>query len=291
MIFQKTASPSRRYFSKQIGFNLVELVIVIVIAGVLAVVIAPIVMKPFTAYDDTSRRVALVDAAESALRQLARDVRDAIPNTLRTNGTALEIMPIQGGGRYRYSDVASDNTALTPGATDSQFQMLGNMTSMPAGARVVVYNTGATLFYAAATTGGGGIITPTSTTVSLTDNGNDDIISLSSGFLFDLLGSGSPQKRFFIATSPVTYHCDLAAGNIRRYENYATAVAQPANRGAAPLNAATSNGILVNNVTACNFIYTPGTNSRASLLTMSIALSIAGETINLMHQVHVRNAP
>lgn len=275
----------------QSGFNLVELVIVIVITGILAVVIAPIVMKPFMAYNDTSRRVALVDAAEAAMRQIASDVRGAIPNTLRTNGTVLEIMPIQGGGRYRYGDIASDVTTLTPGAIDSEFQMLGNMSSMPAGARVVVYNTAATLFYAAATTGLGGIITPTSSTVSLTDNGNEDIISLSSGFQFDLLTTGSPQKRFFLATSPVTYHCDLAAGDIRRYENYATAVAQPTSRSAAPLSVATSNAILVNNVTACRFIYTQGTNSRAALLTMTISLTIEGESINLLHQVHVRNVP
>lgn len=277
--------------AKHQGFNLIELVIVIVIAGILAVVIAPVVMRPFQAYDDTSRRVVLVDAAESAMRQISSDVRDAIPNTLRTNGSVLEIMPMQGGGRYRYSDVASDNTALSPGATDSQFQMLGNLSAMPTGARLVVYNTGATLFYAAATSGGSGIITPTSTTVSLTDNGNEDSISLSSGFRFDLLGTGSPQKRFFIATSPVTYHCDLASGDIRRYETYSTAIAQPVNRGAAPLSAASSNAILVSNVSGCNFNYIQGTNSRAGLLTMNITLEIDGESITVLHQVHVRNAP
>lgn len=273
------------------AFNLIELVIVIVVAGILSVVIAPIVMKPFLAYNDTSRRVALVDAAESAMRLIARDVKDAIPNTIRTNGSVLELMPIQGGGRYRYSDTASDNTALTPGAMDSQFRMLGNMTVLPSNARIVVYNTGASGFYAAATTGGLGIITPTSTTVSLTDSGNEDTISLSSGFRFDLSGSGSPQKRFFVAQSPVTYHCDIASGNIRRYEFYSTAVAQPANRAASPLSGATSNAILVENLTACNFSYTQGTNTRAALLSMTLTLTIEGEFINLLHQVHVRNAP
>jgi len=217
----------------QSGFNLVELVIVIVVAGILATVVAPIVMKPFLAYEDTSRRVALVDAAEAAMKKIAMDVRDAIPNTLRTNGAVLEIMPIRGGGRYRYSDIASDDTALTPGAVDDQFQMFGNISSIPSGARLVVYNTGATTFYTAATSGGAGIITPASTTVSMTNNGNEDTISLSSGFRFDLYGTGSPQKRFFLATTPVTYHCDTSTGNIRRYGRYATAVTQPASRSAA----------------------------------------------------------
>jgi len=81
----------------QSGFNLVELVIVIVVAGIMATVVAPIVMRPFLAYDDTSRRVVLVDAAEAAMRKIAYDVNHAIPNTLRVSGSALELMPIRGG--------------------------------------------------------------------------------------------------------------------------------------------------------------------------------------------------
>jgi len=280
------------FFSKrQSGFNLVELVIVIVVAGIMATVVAPIVMRPFLAYDDTSRRVVLVDAAEAAMRKIAYDVNHAIPNTLRVSGSALELMPIRGGGRYRYSDVNTDNTALTPSAEDSQFQMLGNLSSMPTDARVVVYNTAANLFYAAATTGGAGIITPTTTTVSLTDNGSEDIISLDSPFTFDLYGTGSPQKRFFLATYPVTYHCDSSSGNIRRYEGYSTTVNQPTSRSSTPLSGATSNAILVTNVSGCSFSYSAGTSTRAALLTMTLALTIDGETINLMHQIHKWNAP
>lgn len=280
---------------KHLGFTLVELIIVIVITGIIAVVIAPIVMKPFIAYDDSSRRVALVDAAEAAMRQITRDVREAVPNTIRISGSVLEFVPIHGGGRYRYGELTgvalADDTTLTPGAVDSKFETLGNLSSVPSGARMVVYNTGAPSFYAAATSGGAGIITPTSTTLSLTDNGNEDIVTLSSGFKFDLSGSGSPQKRFFLATSPVTYHCDSTVGNILRYENYAMAVSQPTSRGASPLSGATNQGILVNNVSDCSFTYTQGTSSRAALLTMDISLTIDGETIKVLRQVHVRNAP
>jgi len=273
------------------GFNLVELVIVIVVAGILSTVVAPIVMKPFLAYDDTSRRVALVDAAEAAMRKIAGDIRDAIPNTVRSNGTAIELMPIRGGGRYRYSDLAADNTALTPGVADNQFQMLGNLSTMPSSARVVIYSTSSTLFYSAATSGGAGIITPTSTIVSLTDNGNEDTISLSSAFRFDLNGNGSPQKRFFLATTPVTYHCDTTSGDIRLFEGYSTTVSQPASRTGAPLNTATTNAMLASNVSSCNFSYSPGTSTRAALLTIALGLTIDGETINLMHQLHIWNAP
>jgi MSHA biogenesis protein MshO len=281
-----------RPIATQLGFNLIELVIVIVVSGVLAVVVAPIVMKPFQAYDDTSRRVALVDAAESAMRQIARDVRDAIPNTVRTNGKVLELMPIQGGGRYRSNEIVlGDNSSLTPSALDNQFLMLGNASTLPSGARIVVYNTGSSQFYSAATSGGLGIITPTSTTISVTDTGNEDTFDLSSAFQFDLTGNGSPGKRFYIATSPVTYHCDETLGTILRFEGYSTAVAQPVNRNASPLTGATDTGLLVDNVSVCNFSYSAGSNTRAGLLIMSISLTIDGESINLLHQVHTGNAP
>ncbi|MCP3673178.1 MAG: prepilin-type N-terminal cleavage/methylation domain-containing protein [Gammaproteobacteria bacterium] len=288
---------SKSSFMKKLqsGFNLVELVIVIVVAGILATVVAPIVMRPFLAYDDTSRRVVLVDAAEAAMRKIAYDVNHAIPNTLRVSGTFLELMPIRGGGRYRYSDDITDDTALTPSAPDSQFQMLGDLPSMPTGARVVVYNTAANLFYPAATNGGAGIITPTTTTVSLTDNvtvnGDEDIISLDNPFIFDLYGTGSPQKRFFLATSPVTYHCDTALRDIRRYEGYSTTVGQPISRSTTPLSNATSSAILVRNVSSCSFSYSAGTSTRAALLTINMGLTINGETINLLHQIHAWNAP
>ncbi len=279
----------------QHGFTLIELIMVIVITGILAAVIAPIVMKPFLAYDNASRRVALVDAAEAAMRKITRDVREAVPNTLRTNGSVIEFMPIQGGGRYRYGEltgvVSADDKTLTPGVVDTKFETLGSLNSMPSAARMIVYNTGATSFYAAATSGGAGIITPTSTTLSLTDNGNEDLITLSSGFQFDLSGNGSPQKRFFLATSPVTYHCDTSVGNIVRFENYSTAVSQPTSRASTPLSGASSSAILVSNVSNCSFIYTQGTSSRAALLTMDISLTIEGETIKVLHQVHIRNAP
>ncbi|MCP3663020.1 MAG: type II secretion system protein [Gammaproteobacteria bacterium] len=289
--------PSKSAFIRnpQSGFNLVELIIVIVVAGILGTVIAPIVMKPFLAYDDTSRRVVLVDAAEVALKKIAYDVNHSIPNTVRVSGTVLELMPIRGGGRYRYGDFtgipAIDNTELSPASTDSQFQMLGNLPTMPTDARVVVYNTAANLFYSAATTGGAGIITPTTTTVSLIDNANEDTISLSSPFKFDLYGTGSPYKRFFLATHPVTYHCDSTTGNIIRYEGYSTTVAQPTNRNATPLSDATSKAILVTNVSDCSFIYSAGKKKRAALLTMILALTIDTEAINLMHQFHIWNTP
>lgn len=274
------------------GFSLIEMVIVIVVLGLVAVAIGPILTRPFSAYEDLSRRTALVDAAQSALSQIANEVRDAIPNSLRTNGsTAVEMMPIRGGGRYRFDPVAANNSGLAPSAPDASFQILGNLDALPAAARLVVYNTGAGQLYAAATSGTGGIISPASTTISLTDNGNEDQLTLSAPYQFDISGTGSPAKRFYLANQPVSYVCDLASGQLRRYEGYAIALVQPTNPGAPPLSSAPAQAVVAEYVTACNFDYQPGSNSRTGLLIMTLSLSLEGESIQLLNQVHVGNAP
>lgn len=278
--------------SYQQGFNLVELVIVIVVLGIIVVAISPVLSNPFTAYDDLSRRTALVDAAQSALSQIADDVRDSIPNTLRSNGTnAIEFMPIQLGGRYRYDPVAATVSGLTPSAADASFQVLGNINALPAGGRLVVFNTGATQFYNAATTGTGGIISPATTSLTLTDNGSEDQINLSSAYQFDLSGNGSPARRYYIATTPVSYVCDLTNNQLLRFEGYNISLGQPTNLGAAPLSSAPSQAVVAEFVTACDFDYFPGTNSRSGLLVMALTLTLQGESINLLHQMHVSNAP
>jgi len=282
---------NRPMVSSQKGFSLIELVIVIVVLGIVVTAIAPILSKPFQAYDDTTKRVALVDAAESALNQMAADVRDAIPNTLRATASAIEFMPIRAGGRYRYHDDPSNTTGLTPSASDSSFETLGNLASIPTGARLVVYNTGATQFYTAATSGGLGIITPSSTTISVTDNGAEDQVSLSTGFQFDQSGNGSPGRRFYVATLPVSFVCDLANGRLLRFEGYTVNLTQPTNPLATPLSAASSFAVVAQHLTACNFDYDPGSNTRSGLLSLSLTLSLDNQIIELLHQVHVVNTP
>ena len=55
--------------------------------------------------------------------------------------------------------------------------------------------------------------------------------------------------------------------------------------------AAGSGALLVDSVAACQFSYTPGTNTRGGLVTLRLALQKQNERIVLLQQVHVDNAP
>ena len=68
---------------KQQGFTLIELIITIVLGGIVAAITSSILTQPINAYMDSSRRATLTAAADSALQRMQRDIRRALPNSIR----------------------------------------------------------------------------------------------------------------------------------------------------------------------------------------------------------------
>ena len=60
---------------------------------------------------------------------------------------------------------------------------------------------------------------------------------------------------------------------------------------AAPTNPTANTRLLMENVQACTFTYTPGSQQRAGLLRIDITVSIQGEQIQVIHNAHVYNTP
>lgn len=84
------------------GFTLVELIIVIVITGILAIVAAALIRGPVEGYFAQANRADLVDMAQQALNEMATDIRGALPNSVRVSGSnALELIHVVDGARYR----------------------------------------------------------------------------------------------------------------------------------------------------------------------------------------------
>ena len=84
---------------QQCGFTLIEMIVVIVITGIIAGIVAVFLRAPVQGYMDSARRAELTDIADTALRRMARDVRTAVPNSVRfSNCTApcVEFLADQG---------------------------------------------------------------------------------------------------------------------------------------------------------------------------------------------------
>jgi MSHA biogenesis protein MshO len=283
------------------GFTLVEVVVVIALAGIVAGFSAVLIRQPLLAYNDVAQRRELVVAAETALERLARDVRRALPNSLRVapGGRVLEYLDVSEGARYRAAPDAglthpAPSDVLEMGA-ETSFNVLGRLasltftydTALPAGTRLAVYPTSSSLWSDAAAGASPGVITPATTSVTPRNDGDEDQLTLSAPHQFSLL---SPRKRVFVVTGPITYACAPGAGTLTRYWSYAVSAVQPTDPTAAPLASALS-ARLADRVSGCSFDYQPGTPQRGGLLTITLSLASGAEQVQLLHQVHVENVP
>ena len=72
---------------RQRGFTLLELIISVVISSILLAFMGVFVSGPVETYFAQSRRAALVDSADAGWAQMDRDIRNALPNSLRACAT------------------------------------------------------------------------------------------------------------------------------------------------------------------------------------------------------------
>ncbi|MHB8471487.1 MAG: PulJ/GspJ family protein [Gammaproteobacteria bacterium] len=288
----------------QQGFSLVELIIVIVISGILATGLSSFIAQPIQGYTDLARRATLVNAADNALRRMARDVHSALPNSIRVSGAALEMINAVDGGRYRDDPPPGDpNKQLEFNQADTQFNLLGQFFAIArpfvyTNQRLVIYNVGVPGADAYQATGNPNVITASgisfsiASDASLPTSGAEDHITLNAGFKFSF---ASPTQRIYLIDTPISYLC--SGGNLFRYTGYALTPTQQTTD--ATLTAAGATRAQVSdqiNTNGCTFTYQPGTSQRAGLLTLALKLTQtlpdgSTENVQLLHQVHVDNTP
>lgn len=284
-------SPNR--YTLQRGFTLIEAIMVIVITGVLSAIVASFIARPVQGYLDSVRRAELTDQADAALRRMLRDVRLALPNSLRVTTSAgityIEFIMTSAGARYR--DVGDGSTAGTPlsfsSAAAFTFDVLGTMPVNPAIASndyVVVYNLGPGNSPADAYSGGNRALVSAVTGNTITLSANP--------FASQTPPLPSPSARFQVVpggVKAVTYACaTVAANNLSRYANYGFNTTQATSGLGTP-------ALLANGNATCTVDYTSNVMGRTGLLYVSLTLSSGTgsnqESVTLFQQIHVDNSP
>ncbi|HET7306357.1 MAG TPA: prepilin-type N-terminal cleavage/methylation domain-containing protein [Gammaproteobacteria bacterium] len=273
----------------QSGFTLIEIIIVIIVLGIIGAIGATFVNYTVEGYDAQTRRAALVDDTTLALSRMARDIRAALPNSVRvaSNGSriAIEMINVVAGERYRDGPGPNhngDNAILKFNKPDDQFNVLPGMTqSLPADTRLVIYNVGISGANAYDNTN---VITPASTTVATAADTDETQVTLSAPFQFTYR---SPDQRVYFVDGPISYVCDAAQHTLTRYSGYTLMATQPI----ANSDFGTTGALAAEDVSGCNFAYSPGTAQRAGVATVSLTLARQGESVQLLEQVHVINAP
>lgn len=278
------------------GFTLIELTITLAISSVVVAFVSLFISGPVGGFMDQTRRARLVDAADSALRRIGRDVRRALPNSVRTTSAggavALELLSTLDGGRYRAQPPGGADRILDLTVADSRFNVLGPLTQVAkpwssTAHHLAIYNVGvpgADAYELA------NVITPAGTQIDVTtDAGGEDRVTLAPPFRF---AYGSPTQRLYLVDGPVTYLCNPLAGTLMRYTGYSLAANQSARDSHGELLAAgAAASLMANQIDTCSFAYTPGTAERGGLVSLRFTVTSQGETVSLVSQVHVENAP
>ena len=295
--------PARR--SRSGGFTLVELIMVIVIGGVIAAALSTFMRPAIDGYLATRARADLADQADTAMRRILRDVRAAVPNSIRIpNSQCFELIPASTGGRSRGGpDTVNDSgPACAPGANcaapldaaqaTTAFDVLTPLSSTPAvGDWVVVGNQHPADVYV-------GVNRAAITTVATPNAafGRHRISVASTQFPL-----GYDAGRFSIvpnAQRAVFYVCSGAdgtldatgsgKGTLYRLMNYGFNAGYPS---ACPAVAGAA--VMATRLRSCSFVYDPnqGATQQNGFVWMELNLVRHGEAAHLTLGGHVSNAP
>ena len=247
------------------GFTLIELVVVIVLLGITAVTMSLLFTGSVSGYIDTSRRADSAASARVALDRMGRELREAMPLSIRVSNGCIQFLPILGGSIYTNFPV---NTTAIP-VLDFSWQAASPMYA-------AIYPVTTNELYSLQS------MRLISSIGAASSSARTITLSSTSTYLHQ-----SPAERVYILGNPVSY-C-LQSGAIYRYQSTVTAT-QPA-----PAALGTA-ALLIDNLDLAksSFNYSLGNWNANGLVGISLNISRtsssgAAEPLALDHAVWIRN--
>ena len=265
-MFLLAPSSQRKFLNTKtlaVGFTLVELIAVIVILSIVASIGTGFIVKSTDAYQRTQSRALLVNTSRQALERMTRQLRNALPYSVRVtnSGNCVEFMHIVAAGNY-FSPVPDQSNGS---AAKSNFTASPVVTDFGTPRHVTIGAMAPTEIYGAAAISRAGYA-----------SGN---VNLSAPKKWQ---RNSINKRFYLLDNPQAF-C-WVGNELRFYEGIGVALAN--------VNVAGAHSILAKNVTATTpFLLAGGSENRNVAINIKLNFSSAGETITYAQRILIRNVP
>ena len=260
------------------GYSLIELVIVMAILGVIGVGLLTIYTASIRQYIEATQRAELTGSARLAIERLSRELRNALPNSVRvsSDGNCVEFRPVQAGSTY----VDLPTTIASSTVTAAVFPVPAGSWSLSVMPLLTGDGSSSDIY------GPVPLATADIASISAPDVNNIVTITLTAAKLFPRT---SPGRRIFVTGAPISF-CITSGNQVRRYSSYGNSLIQPT-------TSTLSGGVLLAENTIAGdaaapvFRYTTGTLERNAVLSAQLELRAATESLRYAHEVLIRNVP
>ena len=243
------------------GFTLIELVITIVLLAIVSIIGVNIFVSVFRGYFESKVKNFLFLEIQFTVERISRELRNALPNSIRTDGNYLQYVLIKDG--FYYKKIKNNKILVI----QKDF-----LNSAKVGDLISIYNLSSKDLY--------------------TSNENlqkiykiEEIEKISQDNYTVRLNKNiirdSPYNRFYLIDTPVTIY--------KKNDKLIRCFGYPIN---------SSNGInegecnvLTNYVQNISFKYFPGNTKRNAIVKINLTLKKRFTTLNYSYEVHLNNVP
>lgn len=258
------------------GFTLIELVTVIVVLAIVAAIGSAFVVTAVDSYRDTQQRAKLTQKGRIAIEQMSRQLRAAVPHSLRVSpgGNCIEFLPIVGAANYL--NPVPDTANNAPATVSIEATAVRQHAAGPS--YVVIGGLSASEIYSASN--------PSAKADFSSVSGPPTSVNLGTPHRFL---RNSINRRLFLADEPVQF-C-VSGNNLMQYDSYGLQLAEPSDSGPGGGDAV----LVVSDVTvpggANAFDLSLGSEDRNMAVLINLVFQEGEATVQLNHEVLVRNVP
>ena len=259
--------------SKAKGFTLIEMVAVMLLLAVLAAGIGSFIKLGSQIYVDSSTRSELISSGRFVVERLNRELRTALPNSVRVNSNGGSIVCVE----YTPSVISSTyiDIPVAPEAASDQVTIarLFDNSLFSDSLRVAVYPTSANDVYGASNK-----IFAIENGSSLVTNANQQTITLANDINF---AADSPTNRLYLIENPVSF-C-IQNNTITRHTGYGYDANNLPNNGGVLMAQFIDN--------SSTFTLSAATQYRNATVLTLLVFADNSETFTFSNEVQIPNVP